>query len=107
MRTPDAILAAVARRYGVGVRDITGPSKAIAITRARQHAMLALREELGLSLVAIGLLVNRHNTTVDVGLKTAARRRGTPVCLPECLHTCRTPTAAAGARGAWTGAASR
>ena len=63
--SPEQILAAVARHYKVSAEQLTGPSRARAVSVPRQLAMYLIRRETGASLPAIGqLLGGRDHTTI-------------------------------------------
>ena len=63
--TPEQILTAVARHYQVSAEQLTGPSRARAVSVPRQLAMYLIRRETGASLPAIGeLLGGRDHTTI-------------------------------------------
>lgn len=64
------VLEGVARYRQLSVDDLRGPSRLPHIVRARWEVMTILRRR-GLSLVAIGRIVNRDNTTVSHGLRRA------------------------------------
>jgi chromosomal replication initiator protein len=66
--SPQQILAAVARHYKVSAEQLTGPSRARAVSVPRQLAMYLIRRETGASLPAIGeLLGGRDHTTIMHG----------------------------------------
>ena len=63
--SPEQILAAVAHHYKVSAEQLTGPSRARAVSVPRQLAMYLIRRETGASLPAIGeLLGGRDHTTI-------------------------------------------
>ena len=63
--SPEQILTAVARHYKVSAEQLTGPSRARAVSVPRQLAMYLIRRETGASLPAIGqLLGGRDHTTI-------------------------------------------
>ena len=63
--TPEQILTAVARHYKVSAEQLTGSSRARAVSVPRQLAMYLIRRETGASLPAIGeLLGGRDHTTI-------------------------------------------
>ena len=68
---PGEVLQTVAKCRRLTVDDLKGPSRRAYIVRARWEAMRLLRER-GLSLPAIGLMLNRHHTAVLHGLRRAA-----------------------------------
>jgi chromosomal replication initiator protein len=66
--SPQQILDAVARHYKVSAEQLTGPSRARAVSVPRQLAMYLIRRETGASLPAIGeLLGGRDHTTIMHG----------------------------------------
>ena len=67
--TPEAILTAVARYFGVSVDELTGKSRRKQIVVPRQTAMYLLREDAHLSTPEVGRLLNRDHTTVLHGIK--------------------------------------
>jgi len=93
--TPDEVVAAVARHYGVSLRDIRGHSRTKEIVRPRQVAMYLLREETEASLVEIGQeLGGRDHTTVMHGIRKVERElerdnalRSQLVAVREALFT--------------------
>lgn len=67
------VVEAVARASGVDRKDLLGCRRPRQLARARQLAMLLVRELCpGASLPAIGYLLNRHHTTVLYGCRRAA-----------------------------------
>ena len=63
--SPDAILQAVARYYGVSLEDLRGKARDRKVVTPRQVAMYLLREEARLSLPEIGhMLGGRDHSTV-------------------------------------------
>ena len=63
--TPGQILSAVARHYRLAEGQLTGPSRAKAVSVPRQLAMYLIRQETGASLPEIGqLLGGRDHTTI-------------------------------------------
>lgn len=64
------VLGKVAAHYKLTPDDIRGPCRRAHIVRARRAVMEVLRER-GLSLPAIGLIINRHHTAVLHGLRRA------------------------------------
>jgi chromosomal replication initiator protein len=63
--TPAQILSAVARHYRLAEGQLTGPSRAKAVSVPRQLAMYLIRQETGASLPEIGqLLGGRDHTTI-------------------------------------------
>ncbi len=70
--TPDAILQAVARYFGVNPEAIKGKARHKEIVVPRQIAMYLLREDARLSTPDIGRLLNRDHTTVLHGANLVA-----------------------------------
>jgi chromosomal replication initiator protein len=70
--TPNAILLAVARYYGVKADDLKARSRHKQIVEPRQIAMYLLREDAHLSTPEVGRLLNRDHTTVLHGIKQVA-----------------------------------
>lgn len=64
------VLHRVSAHYKLTPDDIRGPCRRKHFVRARRAVMEVLRER-GLSLPAIGLIVNRHHTAVLHGLRRA------------------------------------
>ncbi|MBQ2468587.1 MAG: chromosomal replication initiator protein DnaA, partial [Clostridia bacterium] len=65
----DKIIRAVADYYNISVDDITGQSRSANVSNARQVAMYALREILGMTLADIGSsLGGRSHATVNYNL---------------------------------------
>jgi len=63
--SPEQIVSAVARHYNLSEEQLTGPSRARAVSVPRQLAMFLIREETGTSLPRIGaLLGGRDHTTI-------------------------------------------
>jgi chromosomal replication initiator protein len=63
--SPEQIVTAVARHYNLSEEQLTGPSRARAVSVPRQLAMFLIREEIGTSLPRIGdLLGGRDHTTI-------------------------------------------
>jgi chromosomal replication initiator protein len=67
--TPQAILLAVGRYYGINSDQLKGKSRHKQIVGPRQISMYVLREDAHLSTPEIGRLLNRDHTTVLHGLK--------------------------------------
>ena len=65
---PHEVVPQVAGFYGLTPDDIRGSSRLPHIVRARWHIGAVLRNR-GLSLPAIGRIVNRHHTAVLHGLR--------------------------------------
>ncbi len=63
-----AIMLEVAKEYGVTVYQITSPAKFSYIVKPRWRVMQRLRDELDLTLDAIGRVVHRDHSTVMYGL---------------------------------------
>lgn len=61
---PEAIVAEVARGFGLSYDDVTGPCRARHLIRARVIAMAVVRRATDLSYPQIGRLFGRHHTTV-------------------------------------------
>ncbi len=70
--TPEGILQAVARYFGVSPDAIKGKSRHKEIVVPRQVAMYMLREEARLSTPDVGRLLNRDHTTVLHGANLVA-----------------------------------
>lgn len=70
--TPNAILMAVARYFGVRVDDLKGRARHKQIVVPRQIAMYLLCQDAHLSTPDAGRLLNRDHTTVMHGLKQVA-----------------------------------
>jgi chromosomal replication initiator protein len=70
--TPDAILLAVGRYYGVKADDLKARSRHKQIVEPRQIAMYLLREDAHLSTPDVGRLLKRDHTTVLHGIKQVA-----------------------------------
>ena len=62
------IMLEVAEEYGVTVYQITSPSRSRYVVRSRWEVMRRLRDELDLTLDAIGRVVHRDHSTVIYGL---------------------------------------
>lgn len=60
---PSEVIADVARRHGVTVADLVGPSRKRPMVEARWEAMRELRTRTGLSLKQIAGRVGRHDHT--------------------------------------------
>ena len=73
--SPDSILAAVARYYGLPVAALEGPRRDREASTARQVAMHLLHTLLGLSAEEIGaILGKRERTTILYGLRRTTER---------------------------------
>jgi chromosomal replication initiator protein len=70
--TPNAILLAVSRFFGVRVDDLKGRSRNKQVVVPRQIAMYLLCEDAHLSTPDVGRLLNRDHTTVLHGMKQVA-----------------------------------
>jgi chromosomal replication initiator protein len=70
--TPNAILLAVARYFGVGVDELKSKARHKQIVVPRQIAMYLLCEDAHLSTPEAGRLLNRDHTTVLHGMKQIA-----------------------------------
>ena len=70
--TPNAILLAVGRFYGINSDELKGRSRHKHFVEPRQIAMYLLRQDAHLSSPDIGRLLNRDHTTVLHGLKQIA-----------------------------------
>lgn len=70
--TPEAILEAVSRYFGVPVEQIKGKARNKNIVVPRQLAMYLLREDAHLSTPDIGRLLNRDHTTILHGANLVA-----------------------------------
>jgi chromosomal replication initiator protein len=70
--TPNAILLAIARYYGVNADDLKARSRHKQIVEPRQIAMYLLREDAHLSTPEVGRLLKRDHTTVLHGIKQVA-----------------------------------
>lgn len=68
------IMAETAAKHGVTLTEISGYSRKPKIVTARWHAISRLRNELRMSLAAIGRIVNRHHTTVLYALRNMEER---------------------------------
>jgi len=68
---PNEVLQTVAKCRRLTVDDLRGPSRRAYIVRARWEAMRMLRDR-GLSLSAIGIILNRDHTTVLHALRRTA-----------------------------------
>jgi chromosomal replication initiation ATPase DnaA len=73
--TAEGIITAVAFAHRVGVPDITGGSRRMHISHARQHAMALMRELTGMSFNAIAAAVGIvDHSTAHHGVKTWVHR---------------------------------
>ena len=72
-RTPEEIIATVAKFYGLKVEDLTGKKRHRSVVRPRQIAMFLAREETNASLPQIGrALGGRDHTTILHGYEKIA-----------------------------------
>ena len=70
------LIAAVAARTGVGIRDVTGPSRLPHIVAARHAAIAAVVDTFpGVGSVAVGRLFHKHYSTIIAALDAPRRRR--------------------------------
>jgi len=83
------IIGLSARRHGLAVADITGPSRRRSVTEARGEAMYIARTLTGKSLEALGSgFGGRDHTTVLHGIRVTERRRArNPVLAAEIDRT--------------------
>ena len=65
-------ISGVAAAYGISVSDITGPSRAKDVSRARQIACWAAYESGAATYVAIGKALGRDHTTVMYAVRKVA-----------------------------------
>jgi chromosomal replication initiator protein len=70
--SPNAVLTAITRYFGVKVDDLKGRSRHKQIVTPRQIAMYLLCEDAHLSTPEVGRLMNRDHTTVMHGFKQVA-----------------------------------
>jgi chromosomal replication initiator protein len=71
----DAIIARVAAKYKLTVREIRTKTRRAAISHPRQEAMFELRTKLGLSYPMIARLIGlKDHTTVIYGIKKHEER---------------------------------
>ena len=71
---PNAVLQAVSDQYGIPIPALAGKSRARPIAEARHTAMFLLREDSGLALKQIGLLLgHRDHSTVIHGIQKVTR----------------------------------
>lgn len=84
--TPEQVLQAVARHYGLEVAVLTGKSRKREATQARHLAMYVLRHHLHLPLKAIGTLLGRRNhTTVLHACQSVEQELSTSGALRQAL----------------------
>ena len=83
------ILGAAARRHGLAVADLTGPSRRRSVAEARGEAMYIARALTDRSLQALGgAFGGRDHTTVMHGIRVTVRRRArNPVLAAEIDRT--------------------
>ncbi|MDO4877809.1 MAG: chromosomal replication initiator protein DnaA [Neisseria sp.] len=80
--TPETIMDAVAKHYGIRTADLIGKKRSRNIARPRQVAMSLTKELVGLSLPAIGgIFGGRDHTTVMYGIRTVADLRKSDAAL--------------------------
>ena len=71
---PNAVLQAVSDQYGVPIQALASKSRARPIAEARHTAMFLLREDSGLALKQIGLLLgHRDHSTVIHGIQKVTK----------------------------------
>jgi chromosomal replication initiator protein len=88
--TPEGVVSAVGRHYGVEVRAIAGRGRTKEIVLPRQVAMYLLREETDASLLEIGhVLGGRDHTTVLHGIRQVERALSTDVGLRSQIMAIR------------------
>ena len=88
--SPEAVLAAVARHYGLPGSALAGPRRDRHVSAARQLAMHLLHTSLGLSAEEIGAhLGGRDRTTIIYGLRRMADRLQTDTDTAEAIATIR------------------
>ena len=68
------IIAEVAEVYGLKPNQLTGKNRTKLIVHARQAAQWTIRDELGISLPAIGRFFDQDHTTVLHGIRAHERR---------------------------------
>jgi chromosomal replication initiator protein len=70
-----AVLAVVAREYGIEADELRGPRRTRSVAEARLMAYALLRDTAGMSYPEIGAaLGDRDHTTVMAGVRSTARR---------------------------------
>jgi len=97
------IIGVAARRHGLAVADLTGPSRRRSVTEARGEAMYVARALTGKSLQALGSAFGgRDHTTVLHGIRVTERRRvRNPVLAAEidrAIESLRRPSRRRGLR---------
>ena len=73
-RTPEEVIDAVARCYGVEANLVKGKARTKNITAARQMAVYLMGHELGLSTTRIGTILSRDHSTVCYALRRMEER---------------------------------
>ena len=71
MITPKKILACIAKKYDLDVKDIEGPSRVREIAESRHLYCLLMREKTRMSYQSIGKYINRDHCTVLLAIKRA------------------------------------
>jgi hypothetical protein len=100
------VVAAVARAGGLRPKDLIGRGQTRALTRARQLAMHLLHEiHPGVSLHAIGYLLDRDHTTVLYGCRQAAAMLARGGAFRELYERARRELASPGRRSTQVGRA--
>ncbi len=98
------VVEAVARAGGVRPKDLIGRGQTRPLTRARQLAMHLLRESHpGLSLHAIGYLLDRDHTTVLYGCRRAEALLARDGAFRELYERARRELASPGRRSTEAG----
>jgi len=82
------LLEIVARRFGIGLSDLGGPSRRRELTGARQVAMYLLRKHTGLSLAEIGRLFHRRPSAVSFARAKIEESIKADDALREVLQDC-------------------
>ncbi len=86
--TPETILEAVVKEFGISLRQIRGKSRTRKINEARQAAMYLLRTILEMSLEAIGFtLGGRDHKTIHSGLARVKLRKRTDKTFSNLLKS--------------------
>lgn len=70
-----AIIAAVAKHFGLSIEELKGKGKARRLSWPRRVAFALLRQQLRLSYPAIGALFGRDHTSVLFALRTADKEK--------------------------------
>ncbi len=73
-RSLEQIVALVARAYGVGTEELSGPSRRRRIVRPRQIAMYLCRRYTEASLKEIGRSLRRDHTSVIHAIEVVEKR---------------------------------